>query len=66
MANDTSSDSKDKLINNRSINRKFDLLDQKMNSMYKDTYISPYQRLAVWQSTVFVFSSTSTIPSSPL
>ena len=33
MANDTSSDSKDKLINNRSINRKFDLLDQKMNSM---------------------------------
>ena len=40
MANDTSSDSKDKLVNNRSINHKFDLLNQKMNSMYKDTYIS--------------------------
>ena len=40
MANNTSSDAKDKLINSRSINHKFDLLDQKMNSMYKDTYIS--------------------------
>ena len=37
MANNAANTSK---YSNRSINHKIDLLDQKLNSMYKDTYIS--------------------------
>ena len=36
MANNAANTSK---YSNRSINHKIDLLDQKLNSMYKDTYI---------------------------